>query len=199
MNAVVEKHTRQSGATPGTPDGQSATPATRAARSPFDAVDRALVQATQAGLPLISRPYHAIADELGISPGEVMGRFRRMLEAGVVRRIAAVPNHYALGYPANGMSVWDVDDAHVDEAGAEVGGLPFVSHCYRRPRHLPDWTYNLFAMVHGRDRREVEDKVCRIAGVLGERQRAHEVLYSRRILKKTGLRLLARTSHQAFG
>jgi len=87
------------------------------------------------------------------------------------------------------MSVWDVDDASVDALGAAVGALPFVTHCYRRPRRLPHWRYNLFAMVHGADRGEVEAKVARIAAVLGDAARAHDVLYSTRILKKTGLRL----------
>ena len=89
-----------------------------------------------------------------------MTRLRRMQERGVVRRIGAVPNHYALGWTANGMSVWDVDDDRVTALGPQVGALDFVSHCYRRPRHLPLWPYNLFAMVHGRGRDEVADKVA---------------------------------------
>jgi len=89
------------------------------------------------------------------------------------------------------MSVWDVDDALVDTLGEEVGVLDCVSHCYRRPRRLPAWPYNLFAMVHGRDRNEVEAKVAQIALVLGTAAGAHDVLYSTRILKKTGLRLRA--------
>lgn len=112
-----------------------------------------------------------------------------MLDAGVIRRIGAVPNHYALGYTANGMSVWDVEDARVDALGARVGALDFVTHCYLRARHPPDWPYNLFAMLHGRSREEVEDRVARIALLLGEACRAHEVLYSSRILKKAGLRI----------
>ena len=156
---------------------------------PLDAADRAIVAATQGGLPPVPRPYHALAARLGIEPGEVMRRLQRMLDTGAVRRIAAVPNHYALGYHANGMSVWDVDDDAVSEAGREVGALAFVSHCYRRPRHPPLWPYNLFAMVHGRSRAAVEARVAAIATVLGARQRAHSVLYSRRILKKTGLRI----------
>ena len=118
-----------------------------------------------------------------------MARMRRMLAAGIIRRIGAVPNHYSLGYRANGMSVWDVADERVGQLGREVGALPFVSHCYRRPRRLPQWPYNLFAMVHGRTREEVEDQVAQIARLLGEASRAHDVLYSTRILKKTGLRL----------
>jgi DNA-binding Lrp family transcriptional regulator len=73
--------------------------------------------------------------------------------------------------------------------GEKIGALDFVSHCYHRPRHLPVWPYNLFAMVHGRDRDEVEAKVRTIADLLGTADRGHTVLYSTRILKKTGLRL----------
>jgi DNA-binding Lrp family transcriptional regulator len=112
-----------------------------------------------------------------------------MLDAGVIRRIGVVPNHYAIGYTANGMSVWNVDDDRVDELGAAVGAFDFVTHCYRRPRQLPDWPYNLFAMVHGRDRQEVARQTERIAALLGDACRDHDVLYSSRILKKSGLRI----------
>ena len=137
----------------------------------------------------MAQPYHAVAAEVGIAPQEVMERMARMLEHGVIRRIGVVPNHYAIGYRANGMSVWDVPDELTDTLGERIGALDFVTHCYRRPRALPDWRYNLFAMVHGKTREEVEAKVATIAGLLGEHARAHDVLYSTRILKKTGLRI----------
>ena len=157
--------------------------------TPIDAVDRQIILATQEGLPLTPRPYHAIAESLGLDPEQVMARIARMREAGIVRRIGAIPNHYRIGYLANGMSVWDVDDARLAELGPQVGALDFVSHCYHRPRRPPVWTYNLFAMVHGRERAEVEEKLATIAELLGEASRARDVLYSTRILKKTGLRL----------
>lgn len=155
----------------------------------LDATDRRIIVATQEGLPRVCLPYHAIARQLKISPEEVISRMRHMLEAGVIRRLGAVPNHYALGYKANGMSVWDVPDDRVRELGKKIGNLDYVSHSYHRPRHLPDWPYNLFAMVHGRHRAEVESKVTQIAELLGDADRGHAVLYSTRILKKTGLRL----------
>ena len=102
-----------------------------------------------------------------------------------------MPNHYALGFAANGMSVWDIADDRIAEIGAAVGALDFVTHCYERPRHPPLWPYNLFAMVHGRTRAEVEEKVARIAALVGAAARAHEILYSTRLLKKTGLRIAA--------
>ena len=83
----------------------------------LDAVDRQIIVATQSGLPRVARPYHAIAAQLGVTAEEVMRRMRRMLETGIIRRIGAVPNHYALGYQANGMSVWDVPDERVRELG----------------------------------------------------------------------------------
>ncbi|MDP2135960.1 MAG: AsnC family transcriptional regulator [Sulfuritalea sp.] len=157
----------------------------------LDATDRQLIVATQSGLPRVVRPYDAIGNELGISGDEVIARLRRMLEVGVIRRIGAVPNHYAIGYTANGMSVWDVDDARIDELGARVGALDFVTHCYRRPRRLPDWPYNLFAMVHSQTREEVAARVAEIAALLGTACRGHDILYSTAILKKTGLRIAA--------
>jgi DNA-binding Lrp family transcriptional regulator len=157
--------------------------------TPIDETDRRLIRATQGGLPLSVEPYAEVAEALDLTPEEVVARLRRMLSDGIVRRVGAVPNHYALGYRANGMSVWDVLDTRVEERGRQIGDLPFVSHCYRRPRRLPDWPYNLFAMVHGRDRNEVEAKVVQIAALLGPDSRGHDVLYSSRILKKTGLRL----------
>lgn len=157
----------------------------------LDALDRRLFVATQAGLPLVPKPYHALAAQLGLTPAEVQGRLAAMLERGVIRRIAAVPNHYALGYTANGMSVWDVADARVDELGEQIGGLDFVSHCYLRPRRLPLWPYNLFAMVHCKSRDEVHDKVRQIAALLGDACSGHDVLFSTRILKKTGVRIPA--------
>ena len=156
---------------------------------PTDAgLDRALVRALQGGLPRVPRPYHAIADALGVAPARVMARIAAMQASGAIRRIGVVPNHYRLGWVANGMTVWDVDDAEVDALGRAVGALECVSHCYRRPRRLPAWRYNLFAMVHGRTRAEVEAKAEAIAAVLGPAARARDILYSTRILKKTGLR-----------
>ncbi len=152
-------------------------------------LDRRIVLATQAGLPLDARPYHWLAAELGVEPDVLMERFRVMLHEGRIRRIGVVPNHYRLGYSANGMSVWDVPDEDIEAIGKQVGELDIVSHCYHRPRRLPDWPYNLFAMLHGHSQEEVRNKVEQIAQLLGDKARRHDVLFSTRILKKTGLRI----------
>ncbi len=155
---------------------------------PLTATDRRIIAATQGGLPLTPRPFAEVAGWLGLPESEVIARMAAMQASGVIRRVALAPNHYALGLVANGMTVWDLDDAEAVTLGAQVGALDFVSHCYLRPR-AKGWPYNLFAMVHGHSRDEVEVLRARISALLGPACRAKDILYSTRILKKTGLRL----------
>jgi len=173
---------------PGKPGGQTDS---QADIIHLDDTDRKLIAATQNGLPVEKSPYQKIASDTGLPQDEVLQRLQQMLSCGIIRRIGAVPNHYRLGLTANGMTVWDVDDENVIELGNRIGQLDFVSHCYQRPRHLPVWRYNLFAMVHGFNKDEVNEKVKQIENLAGEHCRAHETLFSSAILKKTGLRLAA--------
>jgi len=166
------------------------------------ALERQYVLLTQSGLPIVAKPYQQIAEKLEISVAEVLAMTTDLKERGIIRRIAAVPNHYKLGYRYNGMTVWDVQDKYVSEFGKAVGQLPFVSHCYLRPRHLPHWNYNLFAMVHGKTEQEVQQYRTQIKDLLENvfetrnddtdqacKFKTNDMLTSTEILKKTGLRL----------
>lgn len=159
-------------------------------------IDRELIALTQEGLPLTPRPWLQLAEQIGISEAEVIARVNSMLASGVIRRIAAVPNHYKLGFTANGMTVWDLDDDVASDMGKKIGALDYVSHCYLRPRHPSRWPYNVFAMVHGRTRDEVTELAEGIRELLGDHYRTHEVLFSTRILKKTGLRIARQQTTQ---
>ncbi|MDO9424539.1 MAG: AsnC family transcriptional regulator [Methylobacter sp.] len=154
----------------------------------LDETDRKIIQATQAGLPLTPQPYQTIAEQLGLTSDDVMMRLSAMQNSGIIRRIGAVPNHYKLGYRFNGMTVWNIPDEFIDEMGQKVGQLVFVSHCYHRPRHLPEWPYNLFAMVHGKTQQEVDKQIQQISDLLDDYNLGSDVLYSTKILKKTGFR-----------
>ena len=171
----------------------------RCAESPLlatasaDDIERRIIVATQGGLPLVADPWGEVADEVGIPADELLGHVQTMLDRGLIRRIGAVPNHYAIGYTANGMSVWDIADEAIDTVGEWLGALEAVTHCYRRPRRLPEWPYNLFAMVHGRSRDAVGQQLDNIAAMLRTRFpgacHSRDVLFSSAILKKTGLRI----------
>ncbi|MBL0711849.1 MAG: Lrp/AsnC family transcriptional regulator [Colwellia sp.] len=165
-------------------------------------LERQYILATQQGLPIVERPYDIIAEKLNISVEQVLALTKDLQARGIIRRIAAVPNHYKIGYKFNGMTVWDVNDDCIQEFGERVGKLPFVSHCYERPRHLPQWNYNLFAMVHGKDQQEIQKYRSQIKELLndvlvqrnhdsGQRRitKSNDMLTSTQILKKTGLRL----------
>ena len=150
--------------------------------------EAALIEAIGAGLPLTSRPYAALADRLGCSETDVIDAIERLLARGDVKRFGVVVRHRALGYRANGMVVWDVPDERVAEIGRRIGRYACVTLCYRRPRRLPDWRYNLFCMIHGRDRDAVVAQVEQIVEQCGLGDIAHEILFSRRCFRQRGAR-----------
>ncbi|VVO20802.1 Lrp/AsnC family transcriptional regulator [Pseudomonas fluorescens] len=155
---------------------------------PEDTLIQRLIVLTQAGLPLLEDPWAWLAEQLGLNIEATLELLKRLQAEGAIRRIAAVPNHYRLGYRHNGMTVWDVRDTDMPRLGALVGAQPFVSHCYRRPRRTA-WRYNLFAMVHGRSSAEIDSYREHLRSMLGDASAADDMLVSSRILKKTGVRL----------
>lgn len=150
--------------------------------------EAALIEAIGAGLPLVSRPWAALAERLGCSETDVIAGVERLLARGDVKRFGIVVHHRALGFRANGMVVWDLPDERVAEIGRRVGRYPFVTLCYRRPRRLPDWRYNLFSMIHGRDRAAVVAQVEQIVEQCGLDDVAHEILFSQRCFRQRGAR-----------
>jgi DNA-binding Lrp family transcriptional regulator len=168
------------------PDSACNGPAARPAASAAGAED--LIEAIQGGLPLVPRPYQAIAERIGASEAAVIDRLRDMLEHGIIKRLGVVVRHHELGYRANAMVVWDVADDRVDRVGRLLGDQDCVTLCYQRPRRLPDWRYNLFCMVHGQDRAEVLACIARMTAALELDAVPHEVLFSGRRFRQRGAR-----------
>jgi siroheme decarboxylase len=150
--------------------------------------DHALVSALADGLPLVERPYRAVGAMLGLAEDEVIARIQAMREAGIIRRFGIIVRHHELGFRANAMSVWDIPDALVGAVGRLLAEAPEVTLCYRRPRRPPDWPYNLFCMIHGRDRDAVEAAIATLVQRLHLQAFAHAVLFSTRRFKQTGAR-----------
>lgn len=153
--------------------------------------ERALLAALEDGLPLVSRPFAAVAAQLGKTEAEVIYGLQRMIVGGTIRRFGVVVRHHELGYRANAMTVWDVPDSEVDEVGARMAEFPFVTLCYRRPRRLPTWRYNLFVMIHGKDRETVEGQVQSLVDDLILHDVPCDVLFSKRRFKQRGARYTA--------
>lgn len=152
----------------------------------ISAEDRALIKAVEHGLPIASRPYAEIAKNLGTTEQEVISRLQQLIDNGAIKRYGVVVRHKELGYTANGMVVWDIPDDKVEELGMCIGKYDCVTLSYRRPRRLPEWSYNLFTMVHGSNREEVTQKVEDIAKQCGLQSIKHTILFSTRRFKQRG-------------
>ena len=155
---------------------------------PMGEAERRLVSVLQEGLPLFIRPFALIAERTGASESEVLGRIGRWLEEGAIKRFGVVVRHHELGFRANAMVVHDIADAQVSELGRALAEEPAVTLCYRRPRALPDWPYNLFCMIHGRERAEVEATIADLRQRHGLNDCAHDVLFSLTRYKQNGAR-----------
>jgi len=148
--------------------------------------ENALIEVISQGLPLVSHPYAAIAEQLGCDEIQVIEGINRIMMRGDMKRFGVVVRHRKLGYRANGMVVWDIPDARVTEIGHCIGQYSFVTLCYQRPRRLPEWPYNLFSMIHGQDRDAVIEQVKFIVRQCGLRDIKHEILFSNRCFKQRG-------------
>lgn len=166
---------------------------------PIDDMDRRLLAAIEDGLPLTPQPYAAVARRLGWGEADVLARLCRLRAEGVISRFGLVVRHHELGYRANAMAVWDVPDAQVDDVGRRLAAYDFVTLCYRRPRRLPQWPYNLFCMVHGRDRATVREQIARLNAEQRLAAHPHDVLFSRRRFKQRGARYSIGTEAPARG
>lgn len=147
-----------------------------------------MIAAIQSGLPIVERPFKAIGMALGQSESDVIKGVQDLIHLGVIKRIGVVVRHHELGYRANAMVVWDIPDEEVSQVGLCLGKVEFVTLCYRRPRRLPAWRYNLFCMIHGHDREEVLARVDEMRQACGLQHRVCEVLFSTRRFKQCGAR-----------
>ena len=173
--------------------GPDVTPSGRDTLTP---AERDLVVEIQGGLPITETPYADVAAALDADVDWVIETIKRFEAEGKVRRVGVIPNHYALGYTENGMTVWDVPEDVLDEVGPAVASLDFVTHCYERPRHAGVWEYNFFAMTHGRTEAESERRIAEVKALMDEYWDVGpgdwDTLFSTRILKKTGIRIADR-------
>ncbi len=148
--------------------------------------DREIVRVLQEGVPLVSRPYQAMATQLQMSEEELLAAMADFLDRGIVRRLGVMVRHQDLGYVANAMIVWEVPEDRVDEVGEIMAGFQEVTHCYRRPAYPPNWPYNLFTMVHGRKREDCQEIAFRLSTAGGIEN--YRLIFSLDELKKSGMK-----------
>ena len=161
-------------------------PLSRPLTGKADGQDKRVLAAIEAGLPLVEQPFAEVAGRLGMREADVIHRIDAMVLKGIISRFGVVVRHRAFGYTANAMAVWDIDDGKVDEIGARFAAHAGVTLCYRRPRRLPHWRYNLFTMVHGTHRAAAEATIARLAEIAAPHLAGRDVLFSLRCFKQRG-------------
>jgi len=152
----------------------------------MDEKDYELLKLAQDGVALTARPYRKMAEALNITEQEVIDRLLAMQADGIVRRFAATIGHRALGIVANAMIAWKADEQSLERAGELFAAAEEVTHCYERAV-TPDWPYNLYTMVHSKNREEclrIAERLSRQSGI-----REYRVLFSVREYKKTSARI----------
>lgn len=158
------------------------------------------------GLPNVSKPYLALANTLNeqqldncqqndtqannlrIDEQDVIAQIKIWQESGLIRRFGLVVKHRNLGFNANAMVVWNVPDEQVDQVANSLAKRPEVSLCYRRPRRLPDWPYNLFCMIHGKERAVVIEQINQITQSCELNHIDKDILFSTKAFKQHGAR-----------
>ncbi|MDN5347794.1 MAG: siroheme decarboxylase [Clostridia bacterium] len=157
-------------------------------------LEKKLIRRLQGDIPLERRPFQKIAAELGLKEEEVLQTIRRWQQEGIVRRFGAALRHREAGIMGNAMIVWQVPEERLEEVGRKLASFPEVTHCYQR-RTLPGWPYNLFTMIHGRDRQVCINMARRLAEAVGIE--TYELVFSTAELKKTSMRYFEETLTRA--
>lgn len=165
---------------------------TEVAAIALSASERAFMAVLEQGLPLVSQPFAT----LGWAEAQALALLARWTDSGVIKRFGVVVRHHELGYTANAMVVWDVPDAVVSALGQRLAASGQVNLCYRRPRVLPHWPYNLFCMIHGKNRAEVEQRIAELTQAFGMQAYPQQILFSCRRFKQCGARYASNTHHE---
>jgi len=151
-----------------------------------DKIDLQLIELLQQGLPLVSRPYAVMAEQLKLSEDQVLKRLSILKQQGVIKRLGVIVNHRRLGYNANAMIVFDVPNALVEQIGKHISQFSYVNLCYQRPRQSEYWPYNLYCMIHGKNRDKVLQQLRHLTESCGLSQFKCEVLFSKQCFKQRG-------------
>ncbi len=144
-----------------------------------------LMAVIQSGLAIEKRPFLNLARQLQTSEQSILNTLKTWQNNGIIKRMGIIVNHNKLGYSSNAMAVWNIPDENVDAVGEKIKLSGLVSLCYRRRRHR-HWPYNLFCMIHGKNRESVEKSLQTLINSCGLNDYPHEVLYTLRQFKQCG-------------
>lgn len=105
----------------------------------LDPIDRQILMILQRGIAIESRPYQAMADEIGgISEEDVIRRIARLKETEIIRRMSGFFDSRRLGYQSVLVAV-QPEPGHFDDAVRAINRYPGVTHNYERDHAYSIW------------------------------------------------------------
>lgn len=147
-------------------------------------LEKRVIASIQGDIPIVSRPYQVLAEEIGISEETLIETLQTLTERGVIRRFGATLRHQKSGFQANAMTAWQVDEDRIEAVGQIMASFRAVSHCYRRDP-AEGWPYNLYTMIHGKDEADCRDTARQMSEKAGVD--TYKLLFSRQELKKISM------------
>ncbi|OZG72975.1 AsnC family protein [Hahella sp. CCB-MM4] len=144
---------------------------------------RALIQE---GLPLVERPYLSLAQQTGLTEQQVLDQLDVWQTEKLIRRFGIVINHHKIGYTSNAMVVWQIPPSDVDKVGKAISATGLVSLCYQRRACGDFWPYNLYCMLHGKNREEVLQRLQQLKQQCGLSDIPSRILFSLKQFKQCG-------------
>jgi len=122
-----------------------------------DATDLAILDALQDDIPLVPRPWEAVAERLGITEAVLLARMKRLEEAGIIRGISPVLESRHLGLHAATLVALHVPDGRTEEVADVISSCPEVSHNFMREHY-----YSLWFTIAAKDRAGVSRVLYKI-------------------------------------
>lgn len=150
---------------------------------------RYLLHALQHGLCFESQPFAYLGDD----EDWVLQQLKTWKMHDVLSRFGVVLRHHELGYRANAMLVLNIPAQYRTQMGRRIAASGMVSLCYQRKSNLADWPYQLFCMLHGKDRDSVQASIAQLLQECELQAYPHAILFSQRRFKQCGAHYAAPT------
>jgi DNA-binding Lrp family transcriptional regulator len=148
----------------------------------MDEIDLKLLTILEKGITLSPFPFREIAEELKISETEILNRINQLREDQTIRRFGASIKPNGIGLTANALVAWKVPKQRIQDIGNYFSEIKEVSHCYERTSDNPNWTYNIYTVLHAQTRLIIEQIVNELQTKL---HLEYKILYSIRDLKRS--------------
>lgn len=115
----------------------------------MDDTDLRILAAVQEEFPLVSRPFQALGEKLGLDEDEAISRLEKLERDGLVRRLGPILDIRKLGLTGMLVAV-EVSGEEAQGVAGVVDQYEEVSHNYLRPN---DSGYNMWFTVSAKDDR----------------------------------------------